>query len=149
MRGGLFARFAQTVVGAVHKRVLGVGVAHQEAGLFAHGDGLVRDGAEVGLYQPTGLAGQTGDLIEQAAFAAGVEVFGFLADPRQRNGVGLNAVQARERQTGGHLQRGGTGEPAPQRDIAEEHAVKAVRRRTRLSQAGEGPLDIVLPCVFG
>ena len=149
VRGGLLARFAQAVIGAVHERVLGVGVAHQEADLFAHGDGFARDGTEVGFHQPTGLAGQAGNLVEQAALAAGIEVLGLLADPGQRDGVGLDAVQARERQAGAHLQRGGAGEPAAQRNVAEEHAVKTVRRRLSFGQAGEGALDVVLPGVAG
>ena len=134
-------------IGAVDQRVLGVGLDHHERDLRTHRNGLERVVAEVALDKRTLGAVHRGRLIEQSARAAGERVLRLLADLRHRRLVLLDAVELRKRENRAHLKRGGGRKAGAKRDVAEEHALPALRRRLRL--AVEEPVErarhVILP----
>ena len=134
-------------IGAVDQRVLGVGLDHHERDLRTHRNGLERIVAEVALDKRTLGAVHRGRLIEQSARATSERVLRLLADLRHRRLVLLDSVELGKRQDRAHLKRGGGRKAGAERNVAEEHALPALRRRLRLAveEPVEGARDVVLP----
>ena len=122
-------------------------VAHQEADVIPHVDCLVNQGTEIRLDEHSRLSRQTGNLVEQSAFATGVFVFRLLSDLGERNGFDRDSVEFGKAKSRTHLQRGGRRETATQRDVPQKHSQKTFFDVVSLDQSGKGTLYVVLPSV--
>ncbi len=87
-----FAVGAPLVVLAVHKGVLGMGVADQQHGPGADRGMANLQRAEVRLHEHAVAAEERGYLVEQAALDAGELVLRPLGDAREADRVGLDAI---------------------------------------------------------
>ena len=108
------AALAALVVGAVHERVLRVGVAHEEADVGREFDRLELAGVEIGDHEMVAFAEDGGRLVEQAALHAGELVFGLLPDERDVEGGDRHAADP------GHRERGPEPSGTLPRNIASK-----------------------------